>query len=318
MRAVDALAWLTILFLIVGCNRPDGDFPSRPIDVVTHAPPGGGTDLTARSMIAGAREALGVDMAVVFKGGGGGVVAMNYVDDRPRDGYTIMALTPTHLSALARGQSAITIDDLVGIARATEEPLVVTTGAVNEIRTLSDLIALGHRRPIKWGTGLVGSIDHIAGLALADAARTMLSAVPFNGGGEVAANLIGGNVDAAALNLSEALDEMEHGSLRGLAVLSRQRLELIPDVPTTVELGYDVVFATVRGYVVLRGTPEDRIERLEQGLLAGMESSVYQDYLASVGLSPIGIAGREIWDAQIRELYRQANDAMRRFGMLAQ
>lgn len=229
-----------------------------------------------------------------------------------------MAITPTHLFALARGQSAITIDDLIGIARATEDPLVVTTGGVNEIHTLADLIALGHRRSIKWGTGLVGGIDHVAGLALAGAAATQLSAVPFNGGGEVAANLIGGNIDAAALNLSEALDEIERGALRGLAVMSRERLELIPDVPTTVELGYEAVFATVRGYVVLRGTPEDRIERLEQGLLAGMRAPVYEAYLSGVGLSSDGIAGREIWDAQIRVLYGQARDAMLKLGMLAQ
>jgi len=314
-RAGFAVA-VALLLSLLACQRNEETFPSRPIDVVTHASPGGGTDLTARSMIAGAREALGVDMAVVFKGGGGGVVAMNYVDDHPRDGYTILAITPTHLFALARGQSAITIDDLVGVARATEDPLVVTTGAVNEIRTLADLIALGHRRPIKWGTGLVGGIDHIAGLALADAAKTPVSAVPFNGGGEVAANLIGGNIDAAALNLSEALDEIERGSLRALAVMARSRLPLIPDVPTTVELGYEAVYATVRGYVVLRGTPEDRVARLEEGLLEGMRGPVYRAYLAGVGLTMDGVAGRTVWDAQIRELYRQAHESMVRLGML--
>jgi len=314
-RAGFAVA-VALLLSLLACQRNEETFSSRPIDVVTHASPGGGTDLTARSMIAGAREALGVDMAVVFKGGGGGVVAMNYVDDHPRDGYTILAITPTHLFALARGQSAITIDDLVGVARATEDPLVVTTGAVNEIRTLADLIALGHRRPIKWGTGLVGGIDHIAGLALADAAKTPVSAVPFNGGGEVAANLIGGNIDAAALNLSEALDEIERGSLRALAVMARSRLPLIPDVPTTVELGYEAVYATVRGYVVLRGTPEDRVARLEEGLLEGMRGPVYRAYLAGVGLTMDGVAGRTVWDAQIRELYRQAHESMVRLGML--
>ncbi len=302
--------------LCAACSGGEEQFPSRPIDVVTHASPGGGTDLTARQMIAGARESLGVGMAVVFKGGGGGVVAMNFVADRPRDGHTLMAITPTHLFALARGQSAITIDDLVGVARATEDPLVVTTSAHNSVATLADLIALGRVRPLKWGTGLVGGIDHIAGLALAEAAGTDLSAVPFNGGGEVAANILGGSVDAAALNLSEALDEIERGDFRALAVMADERLALIPNVPTTVELGFDATFSTVRGYVVLRGTPEDRIVRLEQGLLAGMQQPVYQAYLAGVGLSSSGVAGREIWDRQIRELYEQAREAMLALGML--
>lgn len=310
------LATLALLASLTACAPDDAEFPDRPIDIITHASPGGGTDLTARSMAAGARDALGVDMAVIFRGGGGSVVAMNYVADRPRDGYTLMAVTPTHLYALARGQSSITIDDLVGVARATEDPLVVTTGAIDTVHTLDDLIELGRRQPIKWGTGLVGGIDHVAGLALADAADTSLSAVPFNGGGEVAANLIGRNVDAAALNLSEALDEIERGSLRALAVMASSRIELLPDVPTTVELGYDAEFATVRGYVVLRGTPEDRIARLEQGLLEGMSSPVYRDYLAGVGLSPAGIAGRQVWDTQLRELYDQARAAMMQLGLL--
>lgn len=76
-RVAGSLLCVAVLSGSAGCTDRDAEFPARPIDVVTHASPGGGTDLTARSMIAGAREALGVDMAVVFKGGGGGVVAMN-------------------------------------------------------------------------------------------------------------------------------------------------------------------------------------------------------------------------------------------------
>ena len=76
------------------------------------------------------------------------------------------------------------------------------------------------------------------------------------------------------------------------------------------------MFATIRGYVVLRGTPEDRIQRLEEGLLTGMNSPVFAAYLAGAGLSPRGIAGRKVWDAQIRELYSQAQEAMAGLGML--
>ena len=87
---------------------------TRPIDVVTHASPGGGTDATARAVVRGAREALDADMSVLPRTGGGGVVAMTYVNNRPRDGHTVLAITPTHLFAIARGQGPLTIDDLVG------------------------------------------------------------------------------------------------------------------------------------------------------------------------------------------------------------
>ena len=93
--------------------------------------------------------------------GGGGIVALNYVNSRPRDGHTVLAITPTHLFAMARGRGPLAIDDLVGIARATDDPIVVMVRAESELDTLADLVALGRERPIKWGTTQIGSVDHV-------------------------------------------------------------------------------------------------------------------------------------------------------------
>ncbi len=269
---------------IAGCGSEEDIFPSRPVDVVTHASPGGGTDATARAMLVGAREALGVGMAVVPKVGGGGLVAMNYVSGRPRDGYTVMGITPTHLYALARGQGPLEIDDVVGVVRATDDPIVVMVRADSPVETLEDLMALGRRRPIKWGTTQIGSVDHVAGAMLAKTAGTELRVVPFGGGGEIVTNLMGGNVDAAGLNLTEGLDQIERGDFRALAVMAGRRMDAIGDVPTTVELGYDVRYSTVRGYVVLAGTPDDRIRALEEAFLEGLEHPTYTSYLKRAGL----------------------------------
>jgi putative tricarboxylic transport membrane protein len=262
------------------CGTQEGPYPSRPIDIVTHASPGGGTDATARTMLIGARRALDTDMAVLFKGGGGGVVAMNYVASRPRDGHTVLAITPTHLLAMARGQGSIGIDDLIGLVRATDDPLVVAARAGAGLATLQDLFALGRQRPVKWGTGLIGGI-----------------------------------IDAAGLNITESLDYFERGTLTPLAVMAEHRLSVIPDVPTTLELGVDVVYTTVRGYAVLAGTPEDRIERLERGLMAGLEDPAFRRYLRGVGLSEASVAGREVWDAQMRRLYEDARRTLVEVGM---
>lgn len=298
------------------CERAPEDFPSRPIEVVTHASPGGGTDATARAMLVGARQALDQDMAVMFKGGGGGVVAMSYVASRPRDGHTILALTPTHLLTMARGQGNVRIDDLVGLVRATDDPLVVSVRAEGGIETLEDLLALGRERPLRWGTGLVGGGDHLAGVLLTRAAGADMNAVPFAGGGEVAAQLIGGSIDAAGLNITESLEHFERGSLKALAVMAEERLSAIPEVPTTVELGIDVTYTTVRGYAVLKGTPEDRIATLERGLLVGLRHETFTRYLRGVGLSEQGVAGREVWDAQLKRLHAEARRALAEVGML--
>ena len=141
--------------------------------------------------------------------------------------------------------------------------------------------------------------------------------MPFSGGGEIVTNLMGGSIDAAGLNLTEGLDQIRRGDFRALAVMAEARLGMIGDVPTTVELGYDVVFSTVRGYLVLAGTPEDRIEILEQAMLESMRRPAYLGYLAGSGLEPGSVAGRQEWDSQVRRLYSDARDAMVALGIIA-
>jgi tripartite-type tricarboxylate transporter receptor subunit TctC len=316
IRALSIPALAAPLALLASACLAQNDFPSRPIDVITHASPGGGTDATARAMVAGARTALDVDMAVVPRTGGGGVVAMNYVNNRPRDGHTVLAITPTHLFAMARGQGPLKIEDLVAVARATDDPLVVMVRDDSPVQSLSDLIELGRERPIKWGTTQIGGVDHVAGAILGQVAETQLSVVPFSGGGEIVTNLMGRSIDAAGLNLTEALGQIQRGDFRALAVMSENRLPIIPDVPTTVELGYDVVYSTVRGFLVLAGTPEDRIETLESGMLEAMRQQSYQDYLAGAGLDASGVAGREVWAAQVQRLYDDARQAMIDLGII--
>ena len=291
-------------------------FPERPIDIVTHASPGGGTDATARAVARGLRTALNADVSVLPRTGGGGLVAMNHVNSRPRDGHTLLAITPTHLFAIARGQGLLTIDDMVGVARAADDPIVVMVRGDSETATLAELVELGRERPIKWGTTQIGGVDHVAGATLAQRAGMRLSVVPFSGGGEIVTNLMGGSIDAAGLNLTEALERIQRGDFRALAVMAEERLNKIGDVPTTVELGYDVVYSTVRGYLVLKGTAEERIEVLERGLLESMRQPAYLSYLEASGLEPGSVAGREVWDRQVRRLYNDARDAMIALGMI--
>ena len=307
---------VVMLGLVAPMADAQTDFPERPIDIVTHASPGGGTDATARAVARGMRTALDADLSVLPRTGGGGVVAMSYVNSRPRDGHTLLAITPTHLFAMARGQGPLTIDDVVGVARAADDPIVVMVRGDSDVTSLAELVELGRERPIKWGTTQIGGVDHIAGATLAERTGTQVSVVPFAGGGEIVTNLMGGSIDAAGLNLTEALDQIQRGDFRALAVMSEERVRRIEDVPTTVELGYDVVFSTVRGYLVLSGTPEDRIQILEQAMLEGMRQPAYLDYLEGSGLEPGSVAGREEWDSQVLRLYTDARNAMIGLGII--
>lgn len=280
------------------------EFPTQPIEVVTHASAGGGTDTTARTMLIRARRTLKSDAFVQIKKGGGGAVAMSYVRGKPADGHTLMAITPTHLITMARGRSPLKIDDIRGVARSTDDPIIVVVHKDTGITSIKQLVEESAKKPIKWGGTQAGGIDHIAAITFAKAAKAKLGYVPFNGGGAIITNLMGGNIQAAGLNYGEGVDGFTSGDFVPLAVMAPQRLKALPDVPTLEEVGVSGVnFSTVRGVVVLAKTPDDRVAMLESGLLKAMQHGTFQAYLNGIGLDGTSISGSAEWDAQIRKMY---------------
>lgn len=291
-------------------------FPSETIEVISHASPGGGTDTTARLMMKGASEALGVDMVVVYKQGGGARAAHEYFVSRPADGYTIMALTQTHLYTIARGNSPITIDGMLGLARAMDDPSVIVVGAGSDIETYEDLIAASQDGPLNWGVAQVGGTEHIGLARWADAAGIEYRVVPFGSGGEMLTALRSGAIDATIPNISEGLTLIQEGEVRPVAVMDEERIADLPDVPTTYENGHEVKVTTTRGYAVHPDTPPERVKILEEGVLAGMQTEEFQTYLRNSGLDPkTSIAGSEEWDRQLKEEYAQSKEVIDRLGL---
>lgn len=292
------------------------DFPSETIEVISHASPGGGTDTTARLMMEGAQEALGVDMVVVYKQGGGARAAHEYFMQRPADGQTIMALTQTHLYTIARGNSPITIDDMQGVARAMADPSVIVVGANSPIEDYDGLIEASQDQPLAWGVAQVGGTEHIGLARWAESAGIDYRVVPFGSGGEMLTGLRSGAIEATVPNISEALTLIEEDEVRPIAVLAEERLDDLPDVPSTYEEGHEVTVMTTRGYAVRADTPPERVEVLEEALLEGMRTEEFQNYLRNSGLDPeASVAGSDVWDEQLKEEYAQSNDAIDRLGL---
>lgn len=318
LAAGAALAATGGLAGLAGVPRVAGaaDFPDGPIEVVTHASAGGGTDTTARMLLIRTRRHLKADAVVVPKTGGGGRVAMNYVKSRPADGHTVMAITPTHLFTMAGGNSPLGIDDIKGVIRSTDDPIIVMVRGDSPLRTMEDLVAAGQGAPIKWGTTQIGGVDHVAAATFGQAAGTEIAVVPFEGGGEIVTNLMGGNIQAAGLNVTEAKDQLERGDFRALVSLTEQRVKSLPDTPSAGEKGVNAFFSTVRGIVVLKETPAERVKVLEAAMLKAMEHDVYQNYLSGSGLDADSVAGAEVWDRQIRRMYADARKALEELGMV--
>ncbi|NNK96391.1 MAG: tripartite tricarboxylate transporter substrate binding protein [Desulfobacterales bacterium] len=299
----------------VTCMAADEKFPSDTIKVIIHTTYGGGTDITARMMTMRTRRVLDVDMQVMSKRGGSGAKAHQFAQSQPKDGYTMLALTQSHLYTIARGKSVLKIDDLVGVARAMDDPTFITLNAKSNLNSLEDIVAASKEKPLSWGVSVLGSTEHIGLAQLAEAAGFEYKAVPFESGGQMVNALMSGAIDATLPNVSEARQQIMDGTLKAVAVMSSKRLSGYPDIPTTYEKGYEVDCSTTRGYAVLKGTPEERIKTLSDGLVKGMSHSVFGNYLASSGLTiEESVAGHEVWDAQLKKEYAKAVEAVEKLG----
>ncbi|HEX6267264.1 MAG TPA: tripartite tricarboxylate transporter substrate binding protein [Burkholderiales bacterium] len=306
------------LALAAAAPAPAQDkFPSGPIQVVTHAAYGGGTDVTAQMMTIRSRRELEADMAVVPKRGGSGAAAHKYVMERPRDGHTLLALTQTHLYTIARGQSPLKIDDLVGIARAMDDPTFITVSAKSKYKSLAELVKESKEKPLNWGIAQIGGTEHIGLATFAKAAGIKYKVVPFGSGGQMVQALMSGAIDATLPNVSEALSQVQDGTFRALAVMAEKRLKDFPNVPTTFEQGYKVKTSTTRGYAVLKGTPQPVVDKLSKALVKAMQHEVFANYLKGAGLSvEDSVAGHEVWDKHIKEEYKIAAEALAELGLL--
>jgi putative tricarboxylic transport membrane protein len=292
-------------------------FPSRPIEVVTHSGVGGGTDITARMMMVHAPGVFKTEFVVVNRTGGSGAAALQYALEKPRDGHVILLITQTHLLTILRSKGQLKYDDLVPLARATEDPQVLMVGKGSPLKTAQDFLGAGKGKALKWGTTHVGSVDHIGSVAVARAAKHQPPViVPFRGGGDIVINLVGGNIDCALVNYAEAESQVKSGDVRALVTFADKRLSVLASVPTGKEIGVPVNQSTVRGFVTVRGVPEDRVKALESGLVKAMQGQLFQSYLETSGQSTDSVVGAAPWKAQLDSFMVEGKQTLEALGLL--
>lgn len=314
MKKLLATASLAALALTGGAVAEE--FPSKTIEVVTHAGNGGGTDVTTRMMMLRARRELKADMVVVNKKGGGGAVAMDHYLELPADGHAILTFTIGHAATVAKGKTEMTLADIRPLARGTDDPqiLMVRCGTYDSAEAF---VAAQKEAPISYGTTHLGNIDDVSAFMFTQKGGMEIpKIVPFEGGAELATQLVAGAVDAAVLNLAEASSQIDAGDVCPIVVLADKRMNGLPDTSTAKELGIDVSFSTVRGFVVHKDTPEDVATKLEAALLGAMNHGVYQGFLESVGLDSTSVAGAEEWGNQISTMTTDMETALKELGFI--
>lgn len=271
--------------------------PERPIEFVVQAAAGGGSDIFARNIakVLAAEKIVTVPINVVNKPGGSGAVAYSYVNTKKGDPHVIATATGGYLTTPIQGHSPVSFRNFSNTAVLCVEDYVAVVRSESPYKSLKEVIAAAKQKPngIRIGGSSVGSSDNIIEHRLEKATGVQLNYIVFQSGGEVNAALLGGNVDVASPNPSEAAQLIQAGRLRPLAMFSPQRLEKWKDVPTAREQGIDVTLEQFRGVIAPAGLSKDQTLFWENAMVKLFKSAGFKKYMEENGLRPLLKVGND-------------------------
>jgi putative tricarboxylic transport membrane protein len=269
------------------------------VRIIAPAAPGGGWDQTARALqeaIQGAGGAATVTVENV-PGAGGTVGLAQLVSQESGKPNVLMVNGLVMVGAILTNNSAVTLEQVTPIARLTGEFEVVVVPAASDIKTLADLVAKLKSDPgaVAWGGGSAGGTDHILAGLIAKAVGadvSKLNYVPFSGGGEALAAIMGGHVTAGISGYSEWAGQIQSGELRALAISAPERLAGI-DIPTLKEQGVDVELANWRAIVAAPGLDEAQTKALLAVVDGAVKSDAWKKTLADKSWTDLYLPGDE-------------------------
>jgi tripartite-type tricarboxylate transporter receptor subunit TctC len=276
---------------------------ARPIEVIVGFAPGGGTDVMVRAMAQFlAAELPGANFVVSNRPGAGGETAYVALQGARPDGYTLGTInTPGYLSLGVQRRVRYDRAQIRLIARIVDDPSAFVVHRDSPYRTLKDLVEAAKRRPgtISVGSSGIGTDDHL-GLTLFEAASgTEFIHAPFAGAGPVRNAVLGRQIDVAGINLGEiGMLGQETPLLRAIAGMGERRWELMPDVPTFREEGYDVLMSSERGLGAPRGIPDEIAKRLEDAIAKVIATPEWAEKVRQLELAMAFLRGGE-WEAQM-------------------
>ncbi|WP_198083448.1 tripartite tricarboxylate transporter substrate binding protein [Variovorax sp. E3] len=300
-----------LLAFVVPCVAAQ-DYPHKPVRLIVPFPPGGSVDLVARLVSKSLQDALKQPFVVDNKPGASGNVGAAYVAKAPPDGYTLLVGSAGVFAAnqfLYVNPPFDPLQAFAPIMRIVDQPNILVVGHQSPIHSVSELIALAKARPGKltFGSASVGSAQHLSTEIFMQQAGVELLHVPYKGGAPALVDLMGGQIDMLFDTSPTALPYAKSGKLRALAITSRQRSPLLPDVPTMKEAGLpDFEVVTWTGIAAPAGTPRAVVDRLNAVIKTALRGELRRQ-LEETSLIPVGDSPEDF-----REFMRKDADSYAR------
>ncbi len=263
-------------------------YPTRPVTMVIPFAAGGPTDVLGRIVGARMSELLGQQVVIENIGGAGGMTGSARVAQAKPDGYTmVLGTVGTH----AQGQTLYkhplynAETDFTPVALIAEVPIVLITRKDLPVSNLKEFVDYAKKNQDKmtFGSAGAGSATHLGCVVLNTAMGTHVTHVPYRGTGPAMQDLEGGRIDFLCEIASTAKPQIDGGSVKAIAMLTKQRSPALPNVPTAIEQGLDVEAYTWNAVFLPKGAPADIVKKLHEAILGAMHTPAVKERLEGLG-----------------------------------
>ena len=305
MGPIRCMLCAAVALAAVALDASAQSFPTRAVRYILPLPAGQETDVFARVLARRLGDGWGQQVVVDNRPGGGTVIGTDAAAKAAPDGYTLLhALTSHAINPALRSKLPYdTLKDFSCVTQIGGFNGVLIAHPSFPVKTVRELIALAKAQPgkIVYGTGPVGTTNHILGEALRVAAGIDIGHVPYKGGGPAIQDLVAGRVPLVANVVLEVLPYVRSGKVRAIAVTGPRRAASLPDVPTVSESLPNYVPGTSLWVLLVRaGTPDALIKQLHADVTKAMQAPDVRERFVQMDIEPVGSAPAQC-DAFLRE-----------------
>jgi tripartite-type tricarboxylate transporter receptor subunit TctC len=286
-------ATAAIVALALGCAQAWAQpYPNRPITIIVPAAAGGPTDTVARLMGESMGRTLGQQIIVENVGGAGGTIGMARVAKAAADGYTLAVwhIAQATAPALYDNLRYHVVDDFDTIGRITDVPMTIVGKANLEANSIAELLAWVKQKQaaVTYAHAGIGSASYLCALMFMSATGTQMTAVSYRGTGPAMNDLLGGQFDMMCDQTTGTTNQIKNGKIKGYAATTRERLAVLPELPTLDE-------SDVKGFEVTawhamwapKGLPAEATEKLVSALQAALKDEKVIERFASLATEPV-------------------------------
>ena len=269
------------------------DYPTRPIRLVVPFPPGGGTDITARTIAHKLTARWGQQVVVDNRPGANGTIGVDIAAKSPPDGYTMTMISSSHavnVSLYAKLPYDL-LKDLAPVTQATAQPYTLVINPSTAAKSVKELVTLARAKPgaLNYGSSGAGGLSHLSGALLASLTGASLTHIPYKGGALAMNDVMAGQIQMLFGTLLLTSAHVKAGRLRALAVTTTKRAPAAPELPTMIEAG-------VPGYEVMQWygilapakVPAATIDKLSSAIARGLHEPDVKPRLAADGSDAVG------------------------------